>query len=129
ILVVIHMGRVFSVALAEWLDSQSALRVSYAVDGAALPEAGRGSVLLAPPDRHLLIDRRRLRLDDSPERHSCRPSGDTLFESAAREWGSQAIGCLLTGMGKDGAQGLLDMKRAGAWTVAQDQGSSVVYGM
>jgi two-component system chemotaxis response regulator CheB len=129
ILLVVHIGRIFSVGLAEWLDTQSVLRVGYAVDGAPLPQVGRGGILLAPPGRHLLIDRHRLRLTESPERHSCRPSVDVLFESAAREWGDRAIGCLLTGMGKDGAQGLLEMRQAGAWTVAQDQESSVVYGM
>lgn len=129
ILLVIHIGRLFSMGLAEWLDSQSPLRVGYAVDGEPLPELGRSRVLLAPPDRHLLVEGRRLRLVDAPERHSCRPSVDVLFESAAREAGDRAIGCLLTGMGRDGAEGLLDMRRAGAWTLAQDQETSVVYGM
>ena len=127
ILLVIHIGRMFAVGLAEWLDSQSPLRVAYAVEGEPLPEAGR--VVLAPPDRHLVIEGPRLRLSAAAERHSCRPSVDVLFESAAREWGERTIGCLLTGMGKDGAQGLLEMRQAGAWTMAQDKESSVVYGM
>jgi two-component system chemotaxis response regulator CheB len=71
----------------------------------------------------------RLRLTDAPERNFCRPSVDVLFESIATEYGTAAIACLLTGMGKDGAQGLLSLRRAGALTIAQDEASSVVYGM
>jgi two-component system chemotaxis response regulator CheB len=126
---VIHIGKIFAVGLAEWLDSQSPLRVAYAVDGEPLPEPGQGRVILAPPDRHLVLDGGRLRLSGAAERHSCRPSVDVLFESAAREAGAAAVGVLLTGMGKDGARGLLEMRQAGAWTIAQDQDSSVVYGM
>jgi two-component system chemotaxis response regulator CheB len=68
-------------------------------------------------------------LTRDPERHSCRPSVDVLFESLAREYGSSALGCLLTGMGRDGAAGLLDIRRAGGLTIAQDEATSVVYGM
>ena len=84
---------------------------------------------MAPPDRHLYVEGGRLCLSSGPERHSCRPSVDVLFESVAREIGPAAIGCLLTGMGKDGAAGLLEMKRAGGMTLAQDEETSVVYGM
>ena len=129
ILLVIHIGRMFSPGLAEWLDSQSPLRVANAVDGELLPAPGCSRVLLAPPEQHLVLEGGRVRLTNSPERHSCRPSVDVLFESAAREGGDRGIGCLLTGMGKDGAEGLLEMRTAGAWTLAQDQESSVVYGM
>lgn len=127
ILLVIHIGKIFAVGLGEWLDAQSPLRVAYAADRDPLPEGGR--VILAPPDRHLLIDGGRIRLSSAPERHSCRPSVDVLFESAALEAGERAIGVLLTGMGKDGAEGLLRMRQAGAWTAAQDKETSIVYGM
>ena len=70
-----------------------------------------------------------LRLSDAPPRHSCRPSVDVLFDSVATEYGPGAAGCLLTGMGRDGAEGLLRMRGAGAVTFAQDEASCVVYGM
>jgi two-component system chemotaxis response regulator CheB len=84
---------------------------------------------MAPPDRHLVVQGGRLRLTRDAERHSCRPSIDVLFESLAQEVGADAVGCLLTGMGKDGAAGLLAMKQAGARTVAQNEATSVVFGM
>jgi two-component system chemotaxis response regulator CheB len=86
-------------------------------------------VLVAPADRHLVVSGDRVRLTSDPERHSCRPSVDVCFESIARELGPRAVGCLLTGMGKDGAAGLLAMRRAGALTLAQDEKTSWVYGM
>ena len=129
ILLVIHIGTLFATALAEWLDGQSHLRVAYAKDGDRLPPEGEGRVLMAPPDRHLVLQGGRLRLTQDPERHSCRPSVDALFESVARELGSSAAACLLTGMGRDGAEGLLAVRRAGGRTLAQDEASSVVFGM
>jgi two-component system chemotaxis response regulator CheB len=71
----------------------------------------------------------RLVLTRDAPRHSCRPSVDALFESVAREYGAAAVGVLLTGMGRDGAAGLLEMRRQGALTIGQDESSSVVYGM
>lgn len=129
ILLVIHLGKAFSSALAEWLDGASSQRVRFARDGEALPTAGQGGVFLAPPDLHLTLRQGRLRLHAGPERHSCRPSVDELFESAALELGASAVGCLLTGMGRDGAAGLLALRQAGALTLAQDEASCVVYGM
>jgi two-component system chemotaxis response regulator CheB len=129
IVVVLHLSKLFAPAMAEWLDEQCALPVRYAADGDALPPAGRGAILMAPPDRHLVLAGRSLRLSDAPERHSCRPSVDTLFESVAAELRDQVGACLLTGMGKDGAAGLLAARRAGGHTIAQDEASSVVFGM
>ncbi len=126
VLVVIHLGLPFSAAMAEWLDGQSAIRVRYARDGEPLPKTG---ILLAPPGQHLMLSGGFLHLTDEPERHSCRPSVDVLFESLAREMGPGCIACLLTGMGKDGALGLLAAYHAGAMTVAQNEASSVVFGM
>jgi two-component system chemotaxis response regulator CheB len=85
--------------------------------------------VLAPPDRHLAVRDGVLRLNDGPPRHSCRPSVDVLFESVAAEYAAGGTGVLLTGMGRDGADGLLRMRARGAVTFAQDEASCVVYGM
>jgi two-component system chemotaxis response regulator CheB len=127
ILIVLHLGAPFAAPFAEWLAAQSGLPVRYAVDGE--PLASVSGVRLAPPELHLVVQGGALRLSAAPERHSCRPSVDELFESLARECGSGTAACLLTGMGRDGASGLLALRRAGALTIAQDEASSVVYGM
>lgn len=129
VLLVIHIGEPFGTAFAEWLDGQSPMRVAYAVDGEPVPRRGRGRVMMAPPDSHLIVHDGRLRLTKTPERHSCRPSVDVLFESVARELGNESVACVLTGMGKDGAEGLLAIRRAGGRTLAQDEATSVVFGM
>jgi two-component system chemotaxis response regulator CheB len=129
ILLVIHIGKVFAPAFAEWLDGQSPIRVAYAADGEPLPVVGQGRVLMASPDSHLVLRQGKLRLTRDPERHSCRPSVDVLFGSLAQELGADCAACLLTGMGKDGAEGLLAIRRAGGTTIAQDEATSVVFGM
>lgn len=129
ILIVLHIAEPFGRAMAQWLDAQVSLEVSYALDGERLPAHGSGRVLMAPPNQHLELCGERLRLTDAPERHSCRPSVDVLFESIARMKRRAAVGCLLTGMGKDGARGLLAMRHAGASTLAQNEASSIVFGM
>ncbi|MBL7259277.1 chemotaxis-specific protein-glutamate methyltransferase CheB [Paractinoplanes lichenicola] len=118
----------FAVAFSDWLAGQTGRDVSYARDRTPLA-ALAGRVVLAPPDRHLLVREGMVRLSDAPPRHSCRPSVDVLFESVAAEYGPSAAGCLLTGMGRDGAEGLLMMRNRGAVTFAQDEASCVVYGM
>jgi two-component system chemotaxis response regulator CheB len=118
----------FAVAFSDWLGDQTGRNVSYAVDGTPVSILGT-RVVLAPPDRHLLIRDGLLRLSDGPHRHSCRPAVDLLFESVATEYGGAAAGALLTGMGRDGADGLLKMRARGAVTFAQDEASCVVYGM
>ena len=129
ILLVVHLTPSFGGAFAEWLDGESPLPVAYARDGEPVPHPGKGCVRMAPPGSHLFVQDGRLRLGHGPERYSCRPSVDVLFESVAAELGASAVGCLLTGMGRDGAAGLLAMRRAGALTLAQDEASCVVYGM
>lgn len=126
ILLVIHIGKMFGAAFADWLGTHSPIPVRYAEDGEALPSRG---LIMAPPDRHLVLREGRLRLTNDPERHSCRPSVDVLFESVALESGRHCLACLLTGMGKDGARGLLAIRRAGGMTVAQDESTSTVFGM
>jgi two-component system chemotaxis response regulator CheB len=128
LLLVLHIAEPFGTAFADWLDGQTAHRVSYARDGDSILNRP-GEVIMAPPDLHLIVKGGRVRLTRDAERHSCRPSVDVLFESVAREYGSAAAACLLTGMGRDGAAGLLDVRRAGGFTIAQDEATSVVYGM
>jgi two-component system chemotaxis response regulator CheB len=128
VLLVLHIDEPFSAAFADWLDGQTGHPVAYARDGEPLASAA-GRVVMAPPARHLVLAGGRLRLTADPPRHSCRPSVDVLFESLARECGVSVLGCLLTGMGRDGAAGLLEIRRAGGFTIAQDEGTSVVYGM
>ncbi|WP_433790217.1 chemotaxis-specific protein-glutamate methyltransferase CheB [Actinoplanes sp. CA-252034] len=130
VLVVQHIAasEQFAVAFSDWLAGQTGRDVRYARDGAPVSR-GAGQVLLAPPDRHLFVRDGLLRLSAGPPRHSCRPSVDVLFESVAGEYGPNAAGCLLTGMGRDGASGLLQMRNRGAVTFAQDEHSCTVYGM
>jgi two-component system chemotaxis response regulator CheB len=129
ILLVIHIGKLFAPAFADWLDGQSPIRVAYARDGDRLAPPGKAGVWIAPPDRHLVLRNGLLRLTDDPELHSCRPSVDVLFTSLARELGASCAACLLTGMGKDGAAGLLAIRNQGGRTIAQDEQSSIVFGM
>jgi two-component system, chemotaxis family, protein-glutamate methylesterase/glutaminase len=128
VLFVLHINEPFGAAFAEWLGGQIDRCVSYARDGEPLGSAA-GRVVMAPPDQHLLISNGRFRLTREAERNSCRPSVDVLFESLAKECGASVTACLLTGMGRDGAAGLLAIRRAGGTTIAQDEATSVVYGM
>jgi two-component system chemotaxis response regulator CheB len=128
VLLVLHINEPFGRSIADWLDAQTTRRVSIARHGQPVAELA-GCVALAPPGQHLVVRDGLIRLTRGPELHSCRPSVDVLFESVATEFGPSAAGCLLTGMGRDGAAGLLAMRRAGASTIAQDEETSVVYGM
>jgi two-component system, chemotaxis family, protein-glutamate methylesterase/glutaminase len=129
ILIVLHIGKPFDAAFAEWLDGLSNIHVRLASSGEPLPSVGQGCVIMAPPDKHLILENRKLFLTDGPERNFCRPSVDVLFQSLASEMGPKIAACLLTGMGRDGAQGLLDIRRRGGMTIAQDEATSVVFGM
>jgi two-component system chemotaxis response regulator CheB len=128
VLLVLHIGAPFGASFADWLDGQVGLQVRFALDGQPL-DGPPGRVLMAPPEQHLTVQGGRLRLHAGPERHSCRPSVDVLYDSIARETGASAAACLLTGMGRDGAAGLLAIRQAGGFTIAQDEATSVVYGM
>jgi two-component system chemotaxis response regulator CheB len=126
-----HIPPGFSTTFAQRLNKVCALEVKEAEGGERL-EFGRAFV--APGNRHLEIERIpgggwRTRLHDGPKVCYQRPSVDVLFRSVAREAGAQAIGVLLTGMGADGAAGLLEMRRAGAGTIAQNEETCVVFGM
>jgi two-component system chemotaxis response regulator CheB len=128
ILVVLHLNERFGTAFPDWLGGQLSLEVTYARHDEPLAGA-RGRVLIAPPGRHMVVSGGRVAVVSGPERHSCRPSVDVLFESIATEYGEAALACLLTGMGRDGAYGLLAIRGAGGRTIAQDEATSVVYGM
>lgn len=128
IMLVLHIDEPFGSAFADWLSEQIAQPVRFAIGGEPL-ETPYSRVLMAPPGRHLVVNGQQLALSDAPERHSCRPSVDVLFESLARATPLRSAAALLTGMGRDGAAGLLALRTAGALTVAQDELSSIVYGM
>lgn len=128
ILLVIHIGERFSGALAEWLDSELPRPVAWPVEGQPLA-ALSGRVVVAKAGAHLVVRGGCVVTERTAERHACRPPVDVLFESLAEGFGPACTGVLLTGMGRDGAEGLRDMRRAGGATIAQDEASSVVYGM
>jgi len=130
IVVVQHMPEHFTRAFANRLNSLCEVAVKEAADGDPVL---RGHVLIAPGGRHTMLERQGARyhvsVRDGPLVSRHRPSVDVLFRSAARAAGSNAVGVIMTGMGDDGARGLLEMKQAGARTFAQDEASSVVFGM
>jgi two-component system chemotaxis response regulator CheB len=130
ILIVQHIPPVFSAAFAKRLDELCAFEVKEAEDGDAVRP---GRALIAPGGFHMRLKRRTqgdvVTLDQEPPVQRHRPSVDVLFRSVARELGARAIGVILTGMGSDGAEGLLEMKKAKARTIAQDEESCVVFGM
>ncbi len=128
VLLVLHIAEPFGAAFADWLDAQTSRPVALANDGDSIAGLA-GRVAMAPSGQHLVARNGRVRLTLDPERHSCRPSVDALFESVAEDYGGSAAGCLLTGMGRDGALGLLKMRQAGGTTIAQDEATSIVYGM
>jgi two-component system chemotaxis response regulator CheB len=128
LILVIHINEPFGAGFAEWLGQATQRTILYPRDRSPVGES-RGTVIMAPPGKHLVVNALRFQFSHEAERHSCRPSVDVLFESLAREYGPRAVGCLLTGMGRDGAAGLLAMRQAGAATFAQDEATSVVYGM
>lgn len=130
LVIVQHMPEHFTAAFARRLDGLCAIAVKEAEDGDAV---GPGQALIAPGGRHLLLQRSGNRytvaVKDGPLVSRHRPSVDVLFRGAAQCAGANALGLIMTGMGDDGANGLLEMRRAGALTVAQDEESCVVFGM
>lgn len=130
ILVTQHMPPGFTASFARRLDAQCSLTVTEAIDGRrVLP----GHVQIAPGARHMTLERTGAhyvcRLSDGPPVSGHRPSVDVLFSSVAEAAGPSAMGVILTGMGRDGAAGLLQMRRAGARTIGQSEASCVIYGM
>lgn len=128
-LAMLHIDAPFAASFAHWLGDQTGRQVQLATDRESLEPGKPGRVLFAPPGKHLVVEGRRARLVDGPQRNFCLPSIDVLFESIAVHYGPAGVACLLTGMGRDGAAGLLAIRRAGGGTFAQDESTSVVYGM
>jgi len=127
IVLVQHVDQVFAAGMAEWLGSASGLDVRLAQEGEP-PQSG--TVLLAGTNHHIrLLKNGTLAYTAEPVNEIYRPSIDVFFESVATYWNGDAVGVLLTGMGRDGAQGLKSMRQQGYLTIAQDQRSSAVYGM
>lgn len=127
VIVVQHVDDAFTPGMATWLDQQTALTVRLAKAGDR-PTAG--TVLLAGGNRHLRVDGSgRCTYSDEPKDAVYRPSIDVFLSSVAEHWRARAVGVLLTGMGRDGAAGLGDMRTRGFITIAQDRATSAVYGM
>ncbi|HEX2972525.1 MAG TPA: chemotaxis response regulator protein-glutamate methylesterase [Tepidisphaeraceae bacterium] len=127
LVIIQHVDPHFAAGLADWLSSQSALPVRLAREG---DRPTPGTVLLAGRDQHLVFaSPSRLAYTRHPEDCSYRPSVDAFFKSADRLWRGEIIGVLLTGMGRDGAEGLRDLHNHGHYTIAQDQPTCAVYGM
>ncbi len=131
ILVVQHMPAGFTKEFANSLDKICALSVKEAEDGDPIEN---GHIYIAPGDYHILVEstplgKKVIRLSHEPQRNGHRPSADVLFESVAKVYQNHALGVIMTGMGKDGAVELAEMRKQGAWTLGQDEKSAVVYGM
>jgi two-component system chemotaxis response regulator CheB len=130
IVIVQHMPEKFTASFAERLDRLCRVSVKEAADGDSV---ARGQALIAPGNKHLLLKRSGARyyveVKDGPLVCRHRPSVDVLFRSTARYAGKNAVGVIMTGMGDDGARGMLEMKEAGALNLAQDEASCVVFGM
>ncbi|HYO57334.1 chemotaxis-specific protein-glutamate methyltransferase CheB [Archangium sp.] len=127
ILVVQHIALGFATGLATWLDSASKLEVKVAEDGEALRP---GVVYIAPDDRHLGVRADRcVEVSNAAPVGGFRPSGTWLFRSATRVFGASMAAAVLTGMGQDGLEGLREVHETGGWVMAQDEATSVVYGM
>ncbi len=126
IVIVQHIASGFAASLIDWLAPQCALPFQLVTTGMRLDRPG---IYLAPTGQHLVVQGQTLALTDQAAVRGHRPSATVLFNSVAVSYGARAIGILLTGMGDDGAAGLAEMKRLGGITIAQDEASSVVFGM
>jgi two-component system chemotaxis response regulator CheB len=130
ILVVQHMPAGFTNEFAQSLDNICPLDVSEAKDGE--PLIG-GHIYIAPGGKHMMVEHRAIsnviRTTEDPPRNGHRPSADVLFESIANIYENRALGVIMTGMGRDGAVEITEMRKKGAWTLGQDEKSCIVYGM
>jgi two-component system chemotaxis response regulator CheB len=126
VLVVQHMAPGFLPSMVRWLRPQCAVPIGLAASSARLEGPG---IYVAPTGRHLTVRRGAIDLTDDAPVRGHRPSATRLFQAVGQEYGDRAVGVLLTGMGDDGAAGMRDLKSQGAVTIAQDEASSIVFGM
>lgn len=126
ILIVQHISRGFTAGYARWLRDTTGYDIREATDGETLLP---GIVLIAPGDAHLVVRGNRMYFDYSERRNYQRPSVDYLFESAAHRFREKCVALILTGMGRDGAEGCLAVRNAGGFVIAQDEATSAVWGM
>jgi two-component system chemotaxis response regulator CheB len=130
VVIVQHMPPIFTRFMAERLDASSRLRVREGVEGGVLEP---GVVWIAPGNFHVLLRREgelvRLVLNQDPPENSCRPAVDPLFRSASELFGNRTLALILTGMGHDGLRGAEQIRQAGGQVLAQDEATSVVWGM
>ena len=130
ILVVQHMPKGFTKAFAESLDKICPLTVKEAEDGEKILPS---TIYIAPGDNHITVSEnagdRFIQLTHDPQRNGHRPSADVMFESVAKVYKNHALGVIMTGMGRDGAAELAELRKQGSWTLGQDEDSSIVYGM
>ncbi len=125
--IVQHVDQAFAPGLARWLGERTGREVALVCPG---DRPGAGRILLAATNDHIILDARgRLRHDVEPVANFFRPSADVFFASVARNWSRPGVAVLLTGMGRDGAVGMLALRRAGWLTIAQDEATSVIWGM
>ncbi|MFP4178638.1 MAG: chemotaxis-specific protein-glutamate methyltransferase CheB [Spirochaetaceae bacterium] len=121
-----HIEARFAAGYAEWLDGHCSLKVRQVIDGEPpVP----GIVYIAAGEKHLTVARKKLVLDDGPLIKNQRPAVEKLFQTAAQAYGSAVMGVILTGMGNDGAEGAVSIRKAGGYMIVQDEYTSFIYGM
>lgn len=126
IFIVQHMPKGFTTSFAARLDNESPVKVVEAMDGMTIES---GTVYLAPGDYHMTLERGKIKLNVGDKLHGVRPAVDYLFNSAANIYGDELLGIILTGMGRDGAEGMNTIKNNGGYNIAQNEETCVVYGM
>lgn len=126
VFIVQHMPKGFTASFAERLNMKAKVPV---VEAQAGMEIKKGTVYLAPGDYHMTLAQNKIKLSSTPKILGVRPAVDYLFQSAAENYGAELVGAILTGMGHDGSQGMVEIKRRNGFTLAQNQETSVVYGM
>lgn len=126
IVIVQHIAPSFAEGMADWLSREGKLKIKIATEG---QELKAGVAYLAPTGQHMLVNRNRLHLTSDEPVNACRPSVDTLFNSVAEHFGGNSLAVLLTGMGRDGAAGIKYIHDRKGYTIAQDESTSIIFGM